>query len=76
MTKAEIVAFERDFQAKLSSAAPIFWLGTLVGFIVGTLISYQIIYTELSDRLPQYATLKGIGYGNGYLIAPCCGRRY
>jgi len=69
MTKSEIVELERDFQAKLSSAAPIFWLGTLVGFIVGTLISYQIIYTELMDRLPQYATLKGIGYGNGYLIA-------
>jgi len=68
LTKSEIVAFERDFQAKLSSAAPIFWLGTMVGFIVGTLISYQIIYTELMDRLPQYATLKGIGYGNGYLI--------
>jgi putative ABC transport system permease protein len=68
LTKSEIVGFERDFQAKLSSAAPIFWLGTLVGFIVGTLISYQIIYTELMDRLPQYATLKGIGYGNGYLI--------
>ena len=68
MTKAQLVAFERDFQAKLSSAAPIFWLGALVGFVVGTLISYQIIYTELADRLPQYATLKGIGYGNYYLI--------
>ncbi|HWD60678.1 MAG TPA: FtsX-like permease family protein [Stellaceae bacterium] len=69
MTKAELVQLENDFQAKLSSAAPIFFLGALVGFAVGTLISYQIIYTELSDRLPQYATLKGIGYGNGYLIA-------
>ncbi|HWB50499.1 MAG TPA: FtsX-like permease family protein [Stellaceae bacterium] len=68
MTKPEIVQFESDFQAKLSAAAPIFYLGTLVGFVVGTLISYQIIYTELTDRLPQYATLKGIGYGNGYLI--------
>ena len=68
MTKAELVQFESDFQAKLSSAAPIFWLGTMVGFVVGTLISYQIIYTELSDRLPQYATLKGIGYENRYLI--------
>lgn len=66
-TKAELVQFENDFQAKLSSAAPIFWLGALVGFVVGTLISYQIIYTELSDRLPQYATLKGIGYQNAYL---------
>jgi putative ABC transport system permease protein len=68
MTKAQLVEFERDFQAKLSSAAPIFWLGALVGFVVGTLISYQIIFTELTDRLPQYATLKGIGYKNSYLI--------
>jgi putative ABC transport system permease protein len=68
MTKAQLVDFERDFQAKLSSAAPIFWLGAMVGFVVGTLISYQIIFTELSDRLPQYATLKGIGYRNSYLI--------
>jgi putative ABC transport system permease protein len=67
-TKPELVQFESDFQAKLSSAAPIFWLGALVGFVVGTLISYQIIYTELADRLPQYATLKGIGYDNAYLV--------
>jgi len=69
MSKAQLVEFERDFQAQLSSAAPIFWLGALVGFVVGTLISYQIIYTELADRMPQYATLKGIGYRNSYLIA-------
>ncbi|HTQ32681.1 MAG TPA: ABC transporter permease [Stellaceae bacterium] len=68
MTKPQLVQLESDFQAKLSSAAPIFWLGALVGFAVGTLISYQIIYTDLSDRLPQYATLKGIGYANAYLI--------
>ncbi|MBV9552479.1 MAG: hypothetical protein JO032_06770 [Alphaproteobacteria bacterium] len=68
LTKAQVVEFERQFQAKLSSAAPIFWLGTLVGFAVGTLICYQIIYTDLSDRLPQYATLKGIGYETFYLV--------
>jgi putative ABC transport system permease protein len=68
MTKAEIVDFERKFQAELSSAGPIFWLGTIVGFVVGMLISYQIIYTDLSDQLPQYATLKGIGYDNRYLV--------
>jgi putative ABC transport system permease protein len=68
MTKAELVEFERQFHAKLSSAAPIFWLGTIVGFIVGMLISYQIIYTDLSDQLPQYATLRGIGYDTPYLV--------
>jgi putative ABC transport system permease protein len=68
LTKPELVAFERDFQADLSSAGPIFWMGTLVGFVVGMLISYQIIYTDLSDQLPQYATLKGMGYGTFYLV--------
>ena len=68
LTKPQLVAFERDFQADLSSAGPIFWMGTVVGFVVGMLISYQIIYTDLSDQLPQYATLKGMGYDTGYLV--------
>ncbi len=68
LTKPQLVAFERDFQADLSSAGPIFWLGTVVGFVVGMLISYQIIYTDLSDQLPQYATLKGMGYETAYLV--------
>jgi putative ABC transport system permease protein len=68
LTKPQLVAFERDFQADLSSAGPIFWMGTVVGFVVGLLISYQIIYTDLSDQLPQYATLKGMGYQNSYLV--------
>lgn len=68
LSKPELVAFERDFQADLSSAGPIFWMGTIVGFVVGMLISYQVIYTDLSDQMPQYATLKGMGYGTGYLV--------
>jgi putative ABC transport system permease protein len=67
-SKPQLIEFERTFQADLSSAGPIFWMGTLVGFIVGMLISYQIIYTDLADQLPQYATLKGMGYKTGYLV--------
>jgi putative ABC transport system permease protein len=68
LTRPQLIAFERDFQADVSSAGPIFWMGTVVGFVVGMLISYQIIYTDLSDQLPQYATLKGMGYENSYLV--------
>ena len=67
-SKPQLIEFERTFQADLSSAGPIFWMGTVVGFIVGMLISYQIIYTDLADQLPQYATLKGMGYKTGYLV--------
>jgi len=43
-------------------------MGTIVGFVVGMLISYQVTYTDLSDQLPQYATLKAMGYRTGYLL--------
>jgi len=68
MTKDRLIAFERAFQADVSSAGPIFAIGTIVGFVVGMLISYQITFTEVSDQLPQYATLKAIGYPTGYLM--------
>jgi len=67
-TKSELIEFERKFQAAVSSAGPIFAMGTIVGFVVGMLISYQITYTDLADQLPQYATLKAIGYRTGYLL--------
>ena len=67
-TKSELIENERKFQAAVSSAGPIFAMGTIVGFVVGMLISYQITYTDLADQLPQYATLKAIGYRTGYLL--------
>lgn len=68
MTKAQLLELERKFQADVSSAGPIFAMGTLVGFVVGMLISYQIIYTDLAEQLPQYATMKAMGYRTRYLI--------
>ena len=67
-TKSELVEFERKFQAKVSSAGPIFAMGTIVGFVVGMLISYQVIYTDLAEQQPQYATMKAIGYRTRYLV--------
>ena len=67
-TKPQLIDFERKFQAAVSSAGPIFAMGTIVGFVVGMLISYQVTYTDLADQLPQYATLKAIGYRSGYLL--------
>ncbi len=56
------------FQNEISPAGPIFTLGTLIGLLFGVLISYQVLFTDVSELLPQYATLKAIGYKNVYLI--------
>jgi len=68
LTKAQLLELERKFQADVSSAGPIFVMGTLVGFIVGMLIAYQIIYTDVSEQQPQYATMKAMGCRTRYLV--------
>lgn len=68
LTKAQTLDREEKFQAAVSSAGPIFAMGTIVGFVVGMLISYQVIATDLSEQLPQYATLKAMGYRRFALI--------
>jgi putative ABC transport system permease protein len=67
-TKAELLELETKFQNNVSPVGPIFTLGTAIGFIVGIMITYQILYTDLSDQLPQYATLKAMGYADAYLM--------
>lgn len=69
LTKQELLDLESRFQNDASPIGPIFLAGTLIGFAVGILISYQIMYTDLSDFLPQYATLKAIGYTNRFMAA-------
>jgi putative ABC transport system permease protein len=68
LTKEEFIAFERNYWATSTAIGFIFTLGTIMGFIVGTVIVYQILYTEVSDHLSEYATLKAIGYTHKYLL--------
>jgi putative ABC transport system permease protein len=39
-----------------------------VGFLVGIIICYQILYTIVGNYLPQFATLKAMGYSDRYLM--------
>ena len=66
LTKAEFVELERQYWGE-GGTGFIFNLGAVVGFIVGTVIVYQILYTDVSDHLPEYATLKAMGYSDRYL---------
>ncbi|MGF1520099.1 MAG: ABC transporter permease DevC [Nodosilinea sp.] len=67
-TKAEIIRKESQFWIQTTSIGFIFGLGVLVSFVVGTVIVYQILYTDIRDHLREYATLKAIGYSGGYLF--------
>ena len=36
-----------------------------IGFVV---VVYQILYTEVTNHLPQFATMKAMGFTDGYLL--------
>jgi putative ABC transport system permease protein len=42
-------------------------VGVALGFAVGVVICYQILYTEVLDHLGEFATLKAMGYGDRYI---------
>ncbi len=68
-SKEEFVEHEKFYWRTRTSIGFIFSLGTVMGFIVGTVIVYQILYTDVADHLPEYATLKAMGYADLYLLA-------
>ncbi len=39
-----------------------------VAFLVGMIIVYQILYSDVINHLPQFATLKAIGFNNSFLL--------
>ena len=46
----------------------IFRTGTIMGFLVGVIICYQIIFSDISDHMAEFATLKAMGYRNSYFV--------
>jgi len=68
LTREEFVEHEKQYWQANTPIGFIFGFGAIIGFIVGTVIVYQILYSDVSDHLPEYATLKAMGYDNRYLI--------
>jgi putative ABC transport system permease protein len=69
LSKQGFVRFERNYWETSTTIGFIFTLGTMMGFIVGMVIVYQILYTDVSDHLAEYATLKAMGYKSRFLYS-------
>jgi putative ABC transport system permease protein len=68
LSRAEFIDMERSYWEEGTAIGFIFGLGVAMGFIVGIVIVYQILYTDVSDHLAEYATLKAMGYTDTYLL--------
>lgn len=67
LTHDDFVAREMAYWQSATPIGFVFTFGAIVGFIVGTVIVYQILFSDVSDHLAEYATLRAIGYSNGYV---------
>ncbi|MBW4505269.1 MAG: ABC transporter permease DevC [Scytonematopsis contorta HA4267-MV1] len=67
-TREQYIAFEKNYWERSTTIGFIFGLGVIMGFLVGVIIVYQILYSDVADHLPEYATLKAMGYSDIYLL--------
>ena len=68
LTKAEFIEFETDYWKKNTAIGFIFSLGVAMGFMVGVIIVYQVLSTDVNSHMKEYATFKAMGYNNLYLL--------
>lgn len=68
LSRSEFEAFELRFWKTNAPVGFIFTMGTVVGFFIGFIVVYQILHTDVTNHLPQYATMKAIGFTDNFLL--------
>ena len=67
LTRDEFIQREVDYWNTSTPIGYIFTLGAVIGTIVGLIIVYQILFSDVQSHLAEYATLKAMGYTGGFL---------
>lgn len=69
LTKEELISQEQNYWNTSSSFGIVFGFGTFMGVLVGGVMVYQVLYTDVTDHLKEYATLKAMGFSNQFILA-------
>ena len=76
ITRDEFKAIELRYWKTATPIGIIFSAGTVVGFFIGFIVVYQILYTDVTNHLPHYATMKAMGFSNSYLYRLVMGQSF
>ncbi|OKH36684.1 ABC transporter [[Phormidium ambiguum] IAM M-71] len=68
LTKQEFVEFEKNYWSTNTAIGFVFSLGVTMGFLVGVIIVYQVLSTDVNDHIGEYATFKAMGYSHAYFL--------
>ncbi len=67
LTMKEQLEWERARWLRETPIGMIFTMGVILSMIIGAAIVYMILANDVSNRLPEYATLKAMGYSHASL---------
>jgi putative ABC transport system permease protein len=59
---------DQRFQTTQRPVGLVFGFGIVIGTIVGAIIVYQVLSSDVADHLREYATFKAMGYGNRFFM--------
>ncbi len=61
-------AFDVNYQNTQRPTGLIFGFGVVIGILVGIVIVYQVLSTDVASHLSEYATFKAMGYGHKFFL--------
>ena len=62
MTRQNFETFEKDYWDKSKPIGFVFAFGAIMGLLVGFVIVYQILYSDVSSHIQEYATMLSMGF--------------
>jgi putative ABC transport system permease protein len=67
LTRRDFAERERNYWNSATPIGFVFAFGAIMGFVVGGIIVYQILFADVSEHLNEYATLRAIGYSGRFV---------
>ena len=65
---SEAARLDQAYQTTQKPIGLVFGFGVFIGVIVGVIILYQVLSTDVADHMREYATLKAIGYRHRFFV--------
>jgi putative ABC transport system permease protein len=67
-TIEQAIAKDQAFQMTQRPVGIVFGFGIIIGVLVGIVIVYQVLATDVADHIREYATFKAIGYPQRFFL--------
>lgn len=64
----DAAAADQTYQTTERPVGVVFGFGVIIGVLVGVIIVYQVLSTDVADHLKEYATLKAVGYAQSFFL--------